>query len=288
MAIAIERLTEHVLRVALPTPTLPPSYETNTYVIHQGEEALVVDVGSDDPAIIEELASVLRQLGVLRVHALIATHYHRDHTQGFPLLRRHFPAPIQIHALDLANLRTSLPDVHIQPVPDAYHLGTLRVAIQHHPGHTHGHIHLHIPNDDVLLVGDHLSGDGSVWVGPPDGHMAHYYAALEAIANSGCRIVGAGHGRIAQDAETAARELLLRRQRREAEIAALIRQSPRTLNELVFLLYGNSIPEAATWVARRTVQAHIEHLLAQRQIERTWHTAGHMVYTAPSHNPVSP
>jgi glyoxylase-like metal-dependent hydrolase (beta-lactamase superfamily II) len=264
-------ISEHVLKIAIPTPTLPPSFETNTYVIRCSGSALLVDAGSRDPAVLEDLVAVLAREGVVHVQGLVATHYHRDHTQGLPYLQKMFQAPIYIHPADEHAARPEMVGaVDVRPSLPAYDLDGLQVTIQHQPGHTHGHIHVLVPEDGVLLVGDHMAGDGSVWIGPPDGHMASYYEALQSIAQSGCHIAGPGHGPTITNAPEAATALLARRQGREREIVELLASGPRTLTEIMDAIYRGNIPDAAMWVARKTVQAHLQHLLDLNRIRRSY------------------
>jgi ribonuclease/clavin/mitogillin len=264
-------ISEHVLKIAVPTPTLPPSFETNTYVIRRGGSALLVDAGSRDPVVLEDLVAVLSREGVVRVQGLVATHYHRDHTQGLPYLQKVFQAPIYIHPADEVAARGEMDGAaDVRPILPAYDLDGLAVTIQHHPGHTHGHVHVLVPDDGVALVGDHMAGDGSVWIGPPDGHMASYYEALKSIAQSDFRIAGPGHGPTITNAQEAATSLLARRQGREQEIVDLLASGPRTLTEIIDAIYRGNIPDAAMWVARKTVQGHLQHLLDLNRIRRSY------------------
>jgi endoribonuclease LACTB2 len=273
------RLSPHVLQVAVPTPTLPPSYETNTYVIYHGKSALLVDAGSEDTAVLQDLVDTLKSAGIGHVAALLATHYHRDHTQGLPFLQGVYHAPIHIHRLDQSAVVQQI-GLHyeVERIQSTYDVDGLVVHVDHHPGHTHGHVHIRVPADKVILVGDHLAGDGSVWIGPPDGHMAPYYDALRAIGHSGCDIAGPGHGKALPNAAEAAAAILKRRQQREQEIVQWIAEAPRTLQELVSLLYGGVVPDAAMWVARKTVQAHLQHLMDLGAIRRSYEATGQFVY----------
>lgn len=278
-----KQLSEHVLQIGVPTPTLPPSYETNTYVIHHDTEAILVDAGSQDEDVLDQVVSMVRAQNIHCVRVLLATHYHRDHIQGLPYLQEQYHCPIHIHAADLQNAQAEWNrPCDAFPMEASYSLAGLAVQVEHHPGHTHGHVHILIPEDGVILVGDHLAGDGSVWIGPPDGHMASYYQALSAIASSECQIAGPGHGASLDSAARAAQTLLTRRQQRELEIFRLVQSEPKTKSEIVQTLYSGAIPEAAMWVAVKTVQAHLQHLLEQRQIQRRYAVESGFMYFVPS------
>ncbi|MCL6516640.1 MBL fold metallo-hydrolase [Alicyclobacillus sp.] len=265
----VTRLSPHVHQISVPTSTLPPAVATNTYVICKDGEGVLVDAGTSEEASLEALRSILADLGVRRVVALIATHHHRDHTAGLPALHRTLDANVLMHPLDQARLSWSPEDrAALAPPPPALHVAGVTLFIRHHPGHTPGHVHVEIPDEGVILVGDHLAGEGSVWIGPPDGHMASYYRALDAIADSPCRIAGPGHGPALMDAAAAARALKARRQGREREILAHLARRPGTVEDLARALYEGTIPEGARTAAVRTVEGHLQHLVELGQVER--------------------
>lgn len=270
LLISVTNVTEHVLQFAVPTPTLPPSYHTNTYLVYDGSCGVLVDIGTSDPMVLQQLIRLIEEAGIQEVKAILATHYHQDHTSGISWVAQHFQCPIYIHPLDQlpAARILQMPIEHIIAPPETLVLETVHMYIEHTPGHTHGHLHLGIHPDGVLLVGDHLAGDGSVWIGPPDGHMHDYYQALEKISTSGFAIAGPGHGPILNDAVLASKTLLHRRQQREQEIYALIQAQNPTLNQIVEALYAQNVVPAAMFVARRTVQAHVQHLMDLNYIER--------------------
>ncbi len=163
-----------------------------------------------------------------------------------------------------------MPKEQLRLLPPSLTIGSVTVTIEHLPGHTHGHVHMHIQPDDVLLVGDHLAGEGSVWIGPPDGHLDDYLAALDAIIASGAQIAAPGHGDPLAPAADAALRLKSHRLAREAQIIECLRDNAQSQNDLVATLYGGTIPDEAMWVARRTVQGHLQRLIGLGQIVRTW------------------
>lgn len=267
---SVEHLSPHVMRLAVPTLTLPPLDSTNTYVIHSHGTAIVVDCGSDDDDVVQQVATHLTEQGILRVQAYIATHYHLDHTRGLGRLAKHFPAPFFSHPIDARQAALEigcLPD-DILPAISTMTVGDVRVELLHQPGHTHGHLHLHVLPDNLLLVGDHMAGTGTVWIGPPDGHMADYYDALRQIRDSGASLVLPGHGDPIPNSHEAAATLLAHRLSREADIIKLLQDKSRQLDEIVQALYGDRGLGAALWVAKHTTQAHLAHLIDLGDIQR--------------------
>lgn len=272
--VTVYPVSNHVIQLRIPTPTLPPSYETNSYIIHDEQHALWVDAGTSDTRLLDAALRVLEDIPATRVIGLVATHYHRDHTHGLPYLQARSRAPIFIHPADLKAARAELSTVseatlELVPVPRTFEVGGLTVSVEHHPGHTRGHVHILIPDDSVILVGDHLAGDGSVWIGPPDGDMGLYYDALDSIVRSHFETAGPGHGTVLADAAAAASALKQRRLMREEQIFKLASSGPVTVNQILAQLYTGTIPDSALWVARRTITAHLEHLIHLGRIETT-------------------
>jgi ribonuclease/clavin/mitogillin len=272
-AIEPRRLSEHVVQFKVPTPTLPPEFETNSYLIHDQNQGVIVDAGTRDEALLNQLIDLIQGHGVTEVKALIATHYHRDHTQGLPYLQYKLDAPIWVHAIDLPMarqemLQTNPPNLRVAPMQSNLLLKDLSIEVIHAPGHTHGHVHITVPRDGVVLVGDHLSGSGTVWIGPPDGHMADYYQTLDRLAEDSYLMAGPGHGDAIPKVRKAALEMKHRRQRREQDIVSLVTGQSYTLQQITHQLYDGAVPEEAMWVARKTVQAHLQYLLDQSRISR--------------------
>ena len=272
-SIRVYDLSDHVVQVRIPTPTLPPSFETNTYIVHDNAQAIWIDAGTSDTALLNQALDILDGLGQPRLIALVATHYHRDHTHGMPYMQERTQARIFIHPDDEPEMRAELTAIskaalEIAPTPPTLTVGRLTVHVDHSPGHTRGHVHLRIPADSVILVGDHLAGDGSVWIGPPDGDMELYYRALDNIVTSGCKVAGPGHGPVLHDAPQAAVALKQRRLAREQQVFELVRNGIGTVDDIVSTLYLGNIPESAQWVARRTVLAHLERLMHLGHVKR--------------------
>lgn len=239
------------------------------YVIHSGDNAVIIDCGSESEETTSQLANMISSLHVEKVQAYVVTHYHQDHTQGIPFLASHFPAQIYVHKADgkqaaryLQTERDSLFDP-----PSELAIDDVSLTILHQPGHTHGHLHILVQPDNVLIVGDHMAGTGTVWIGPPDGHLSDYYRALQHIQNSDARFALPGHGPIIDHPQRESLNLYNHRQFREQQILAYLKE-PRTVDDIVFHVYQDRQIEAIFDVARRTVQAHLAHLSDAGQIVR--------------------
>jgi glyoxylase-like metal-dependent hydrolase (beta-lactamase superfamily II) len=141
----------------------------------------VVDAGPVGSA-----GRVLRALRLLgraadEVEQIVITHYHPDHVGGLAGLQRHLPARTGVHAVEAPVVRGDLPpplpvdhlllrrpvrllgrrllpparvDTLLRDGDELPVLGGLRVV--HLPGHTPGHIALHLPERGVLIAGDAL------------------------------------------------------------------------------------------------------------------------------------
>ncbi|MCL6597881.1 MAG: MBL fold metallo-hydrolase [Alicyclobacillus macrosporangiidus] len=266
-----QHVTDHVWQIPFPTPTLPPLDHTNTYLVTNRNRGLVIDVGTDNPEHLNWLSTFLKKIGVAHLE-LLATHHHIDHVAGLPKLAAVWQAPIYIHPVDArpACRRLGLSPLSVHAPPAAFDLAGITVEVMHAPGHTHGHLHVKIPQDRILLVGDNLSGIGTVWVGPPDGHMEDYLRTLDAVAANDGLLAGPGHGDILPDARAAAEATKQRRLRREQEILSFIQQRPYTVAELRDQIYGPSLAQGAQTVAIRTLKAHLQHLMEKRQARLIW------------------
>lgn len=275
------RLSPHVVQIPLPTSTLPPENFTNTYIVHQGKSFVVIDAGCPSPECLATIRQVLHMLGCMNPMGLIATHYHHDHTAGLPALAQALAAPIYVQQLDLpAALQTmrtsSVTDAQnwvVSAAPSEIKVGSIVVELAHLPGHTHGHMHVRIPEDGVVLVGDHLSGFGTVWIGPPDGHMNLYYQALDVLMEEAYALAGPGHGDALVNVGEVALALKNRRLSRERQMTELIRTNPHTVQELVERIYGNDLAPEVRWAAEKTVLAHLLHLREQDILQREYDLA---------------
>lgn len=155
-----------------------PAFRDNyIWIIHNAEQAIVVDPGDAPPAL------KYLQTNQLQLRAILITHHHNDHTGGNSMLLDHFNVPVY------GPKRESISTVtHPVQEGDTVHIPLLSLALEviEIPGHTRGHVAYfgssQGPQDkNILFCGDTLfaSGCGRVFEGTPQ----QMYKSLQKLAN---------------------------------------------------------------------------------------------------------
>ncbi|HNO43695.1 MAG: hydroxyacylglutathione hydrolase [Rubrivivax sp.] len=150
-----------------------PAFEDNyLWLLHDGQQALVVDPGDAAP-----VHAALRRLG-LRLACILVTHHHGDHTGGVTALREASGATVYGPA------RERIPEP-FTPLAGGDRLRVLGLDFEvlDVPGHTAGHIAFFARDVDgapLLFCGDTLfsGGCGRIFEGTP----AQLLASLDALA----------------------------------------------------------------------------------------------------------
>ena len=130
----------------IPIPAFNDNY---IWLLHNGQNAVVVDPGDAAPVI-----KTLQQLK-LNLCAILITHHHSDHIDGVNALLTYHAAPVFAPSYEKFSFaHTKLSEGDTINLPEI----TQHFKVMWLPGHTLGHIAY--VNDDYLFCGDTLFGAG--------------------------------------------------------------------------------------------------------------------------------
>lgn len=295
------------------------------YVLVGGEAVLVVDTGIDSTPY-EYVAPYLARIGVEpgRIRYVLNSHADYDHVAGNGSMRELAPqAVLMCHALDRAlveDLERIIRDRYEELGPDhgfyesdegkAAMRATSRtlpvdltlsggeeirldvdwqVAIWHTPGHSRGHVTVHDPRSESLIICDAALGyavlrrDGSPAFPPTYRYVESYMATLQRLQAARPQLLLTSHYPVyaEQEAQAFLAESRAFVERVDAALIAELEQAqgPRTLQELVAAL-GPRLgewPQGANAALSQPLIGHLERLTAYgrlRQPDRSSWTLG--------------
>jgi glyoxylase-like metal-dependent hydrolase (beta-lactamase superfamily II) len=248
-------------RVLAPNPSVFTGRGTNTYLA--GATSLVcVDPGPDDD---RHLAAILDAAGERagRITAIVLTHSHPDHR---PLaLRLAGQTGATVYCFD-----PSAGSEQAQPLADGevVRRDDLELVAVHTPGHTRDHLCFFERATRTLYTGDHILNGTTSVVHPGEGDMSDYLASLHKVRALQPLTILPGHGERVDDAGELIDEYIAHRLEREAQVLAAARGRPAFIPmDLVPALYAG-YPVEVYPLAAWTVQAHLDKLVADGDIDR--------------------
>lgn len=252
----------------------------NVHLMKDGKNALLFDTGYNET---ESLRALTEWIGTqqVTVRGILVTHAHPDHAGGLLALAERFLCNVYIHPLErqylekkCGLLRERFAAISWKNVAegDTIHLCEHHIETVETPGHTHGHLAWYEPTTKTLVAGDNATSAGTVWIGPPDGHLADFYESLTRLDTLHAKVILPGHGKPILEAPSFFMTMLKRREARSAQILHHLNCKAQSAQELTDVLYGASLPSQHMWVALATVRAHLSHLLEQSRVVCTYDT----------------
>ena len=186
-------------------------FGTNTYVVNDGQQALLVDPACSNPYEEQMLYRFIEDLRLkIEDFRIIATHGHLDHLWGAKWATEQWHTPVLMHEADIPMAQAmqqqyDLFGIHrtAEPFPiEDIKSSILNLKSQmsnfellETPGHTPGSICLYWPEEKVLLSGDTLFQMGYGRTDLPGGNMGQLIESLEHLFTlPGDTVVYPGHG----------------------------------------------------------------------------------------------
>ena len=251
MALELEVVAPGIIRVAVPSDTLPPATSTNAWLIGD-QQIFVVDPGGNSEAVRGALYDAIGGRSVL---AIVLTHHHRDHIAGVQHLAQATGADVWAHS-------DTCPVVPFEVARRLREGEVLRSdlgewTVLHTPGHAVGHICL-LRDDGHVITGDLLAGEGTILIGPPEGHLATYLHSLRRVAATGAHTALPAHG-AALDAQALLSTYVQHRGHRTDQVLEALTDGPTTPMALAERIYAQ-LPAAFHPIAAHQLRAHLTWL----------------------------
>lgn len=268
----IEQVSPLVRRLVAPNPGPFTHTGTCTYIVGQGEVA-VIDPGPDDEAHLMALTDALRSE---RVSHILVTHTHRDHSPAARRLKAITGAQVlgcaqhhaardlaegEINTLESSADHAYAPDRVLTDGEAVTGAGWTLEALAT-PGHTANHLAFTFSAENALFSGDHVMAWSTSIVAPPDGAMGAYMASLEKLKARGEALYWPGHGGPVREPNRFVRALIQHRRQREAAILRRIEAGDTSIRAIVSAVYEGLAP-ALLGAAALSVLAHLEDLVAR-------------------------
>ena len=250
-------LSPRVLRVTAPNAGMMTGPGTNTYLVSDPDSHrwTAIDPGPADAGHVQALIKAAPGT----IERILVTHTHKDHSPGAALLALATGAPVwgrrASHAMGQDD--SFAPQRELQG-GEVIALGaTTTLRVLHTPGHASNHLCYLLEEEQLLFTGDHVMQGSTVVINPPDGDMAAYLRALQALLELPLQWLAPGHGFLVGAPHEVLRALIKHRLAREAKVvAALRRLAPCAIEALLPDVYAD-VPQALFAMAQRSLLAHL-------------------------------
>lgn len=248
----IEQVSPMIRRVVARNPNFFTFYGTNTYILGQGEVA-VVDPGPDQA---EHIDAIIDGLAGEVVTHIFVTHSHFDHWPAYPALQRVYGAKTYGYKPQRNTLSESEADINelsnqerfdltgFTPDVGVSHGETIRgngwsVECVFTPGHASNHMCYQLREENALLSGDHVMGWSTSVISPPSGDMEAYMNSLTLLLDRNDDCFWPAHGTGIDDPKPFVEAFIAHRQDREDEIINELKKGTDTIRAMVPSIYGD-------------------------------------------------
>ncbi|KAJ2896591.1 putative metallo-beta-lactamase domain protein [Zalerion maritima] len=202
----VERLSKTCIRILGGNPGKFTLQGTNTYLLGTGEKRLLIDTAQGMPSWKLAVQKVLEEEKAT-IQACLITHWHGDHTTGILDLQSFSPATA-IYKAEPGGEQEEITDGQRFSVE-----GATLTAI-HSPGHTTDHMAFLLDEEDAMLTGDNVLGQGTAV-------FEDLFTYLDSLDKMGSLFRGRaypGHGPVIADGPAKIAEYRAHRKQREDQV----------------------------------------------------------------------
>ena len=267
--LSITEPAENIVCILAPNPSPMTFKGTNTYIIDNGELA-IIDPG---PLNQEHFDNILYVKADRPVKYIFLTHSHVDHSPLAKQLSAELNTPVYGYGASDAGLSATM----LSLIDSGYESGSEGIDYEFSPDylikndqrfdlnkkiisaiHTPGHMGNHVcfQYGKILFSGDHVMGWATSMVSPPYGDLTQFMASCRLLQTKEFDLFLPGHGDPVKNPSERLNFLINHRLERERQIKETIKNTPLTALEITKIVYTeieNSLIPAAT----RNVFAHL-------------------------------
>ena len=263
----IEQIAPSIRRVVASNPSPFTFHGTGTYIIGEGNIA-IIDPGPLDDAHVDAL---LKAVAGERVTHLLVTHTHNDHSPACVPVKAATGAPTYgfgPHGAGKAAQGEQVEeggDMDFRPDIVVGHGDVIEgdgwsFEALHTPGHTSNHVCYCYREEKTLFTGDHVMGWSTSVISPPDGNMTAYMASLRLLLDRDDKVYWPTHGPAIPDPQNFVQAFIDHRVAREEQIMQCLKHDMRYISAMVKAMY-HDVPEYLHPAAALSVQAHLDHMI---------------------------
>lgn len=232
-------------RVLAPNPGPFTGPGTNTWIVSEGTNSLVIDPG---PLHHDHELAIIAAVGERLPIGIIVTHNHEDHAPLANVLARQYEIP----AYGNAPGPDFEPDL-VLGEGDHLQLGDSRLEVLATPGHSDDHLCFQLGR--LLFSGDHIMGGSSVMVED----LTKYLDSLRRLRPLRLGRIYPGHGPEIENPDEVIDWYVAHRLQREQEIVQAMEAGARTVDEIVEVVY-QQVDRSSYPLAAVSVSAHLRKL----------------------------
>jgi len=274
----VEQVSPMIRRIVARNSNFFTFYGTNTYILGQGEVALV-DPGPDQP---EHIDAIVNGLNGEKITHIFVTHSHFDHWPAYPALQQIYGAKTYGYRPDHLGNSDNDEDINELSNQERFDLTGFvpDIGVSHGeiisgngwsvecvftPGHASNHMCYHLQEENALLSGDHVMGWSTSVISPPSGNMEAYMNSLNLLLDRDDSYYWPAHGTGIEDPEPFVKAFISHRLEREQEIINELRSGIHTVREMVPSIY-RAVPEHLYPAAERSTLAAVLYMIRRGMI----------------------